>query len=325
MSGSVTRTYAYGSQRISENQLISSTWTPSFYGYDGHGNVRFLTSSAGTVGNTYQFDAFGDPIASTGTTANSYLYSGERFDSNLSLYHLRARYYNMLTGRFETMDPTGTTTCCALGASQSGNIFYPGSLHKYVYTQNNPVNRIDPQGTDDIVDEGFSYGKSAQNLKFIKSINRYKNWPEVQQACLRFASRYAGDDPQLAWLVYSVCLAELRDWATWAGICSATRTPLCMIRSERLSEPYRLCWGTHRVRSRAKCICIRCQKTGGWQRKSWKPIYLDPSWTQIPVGPNVPFQNLLVPKKLLVGARRFELLTPCAQGRCATRLRYAPT
>ena len=27
----------------------------------------------------------------------------------------------------------------------------------------------------------------------------------------------------------------------------------------------------------------------------------------------------------MVGARRFELLTPCAQGRCATRLRYAPT
>jgi hypothetical protein len=28
---------------------------------------------------------------------------------------------------------------------------------------------------------------------------------------------------------------------------------------------------------------------------------------------------------LLVGAARFELATPCAQGRCATRLRYAPT
>ena len=26
----------------------------------------------------------------------------------------------------------------------------------------------------------------------------------------------------------------------------------------------------------------------------------------------------------MVGARRFELPTPCAQGRCATRLRYAP-
>jgi hypothetical protein len=28
---------------------------------------------------------------------------------------------------------------------------------------------------------------------------------------------------------------------------------------------------------------------------------------------------------VLVGAGRFELPTPCAQGRCATRLRYAPT
>ena len=35
VNGAVTRTYAYGLQWISENQLISGTWTPSFYGYDG--------------------------------------------------------------------------------------------------------------------------------------------------------------------------------------------------------------------------------------------------------------------------------------------------
>jgi RHS repeat-associated protein len=145
VNGAVTKTYAYGLQRISENQIAGSTWTPSFYGYDGHGNVRFLTSSAGAVGNTYQFDAFGMPIASAGTTANTYLYSGERFDSNLNLYHLRARYYNMLTGRFETMDP-GKQACCGLRASQVGNIFDPATLHKYVYTANNPVNRTDPSG-----------------------------------------------------------------------------------------------------------------------------------------------------------------------------------
>ena len=28
---------------------------------------------------------------------------------------------------------------------------------------------------------------------------------------------------------------------------------------------------------------------------------------------------------MVVGARGFEPRTPCAQGRCATRLRYAPT
>jgi hypothetical protein len=43
------------------------------------------------------------------------------------------------------------------------------------------------------------------------------------------------------------------------------------------------------------------------------------------LGNNLRFPDVLVQKKLLVGARRFELLTPCAQGRCATRLRYAPT
>jgi hypothetical protein len=37
------------------------------------------------------------------------------------------------------------------------------------------------------------------------------------------------------------------------------------------------------------------------------------------------FQGLLVQRELLVGARGFEPRTPCAQGRCATRLRYAPT
>jgi hypothetical protein len=31
-------------------------------------------ATAGAVGNTYQFDAFGMPIASTGTIANTYLY-----------------------------------------------------------------------------------------------------------------------------------------------------------------------------------------------------------------------------------------------------------
>ena len=89
VNGSVTRTYAYGLQRISENQLVGSTWTPGFYGYDGHGNVRLLTNTSGTVTDTYQYDAFGMPIASTGTTANNYLYSGEQFDSSVGWYQLR--------------------------------------------------------------------------------------------------------------------------------------------------------------------------------------------------------------------------------------------
>jgi RHS repeat-associated protein len=168
VSGAVTRTYTYGLQRISENQLIGGLWKPSFYGYDGHGNVRFLANTAGTLTDTYQFDAFGMMIASTGTTPNTYLYSGERFDSNLNLYHLRARYYNLLTGRFETMDP-GKETCCALRNSQVGNIFDPATLYKYVYTVNNPVNRIDPSGRGIEEDAEFEAWLAKTEVELKKS------------------------------------------------------------------------------------------------------------------------------------------------------------
>ena len=69
----VTRTYTYGLQRISENQVIDNVWTPSFYGYDGFGTVRQLTNTAGAVTDTFEYDALGNAITHTGTTPNSYL------------------------------------------------------------------------------------------------------------------------------------------------------------------------------------------------------------------------------------------------------------
>ena len=145
VNGAVTKTYAYGLQRISENQQIGGTWTPSFYGYDGHGNVRFLTNAAGAITDTYTYDAFGLLTATTGSTPNNYTYSGERFDQNIGLFHLRARDYNPLTGRFETMDPA------------AGDILNPATLHKYVYAGNNPVNASDPTGREAIVEVSFVY------------------------------------------------------------------------------------------------------------------------------------------------------------------------
>lgn len=55
-NGAVSRTYTYGLQRISQNQVIANTWTPSFFGYDGFATVRQLTNSAGTITDAYDFD-----------------------------------------------------------------------------------------------------------------------------------------------------------------------------------------------------------------------------------------------------------------------------
>jgi RHS repeat-associated protein len=139
VGGAVQRSYTYGKQHISQNQLINSTWTPSFYGYDGFSNVRQLTSSTGTITDTYDYDAWGNAVNTAGTTPNAYLYRGEQYDLDLSLYYLRARYFNPLTGRFLSRD------------AEDGQAVEPRTLHKYLYAADDPVNRLDPSGRSNLV------------------------------------------------------------------------------------------------------------------------------------------------------------------------------
>ena len=118
--------------------------TTSYYGYDGNGNVRFLTATNATVSDTYVYDLFGDLIASTGTTPNNYRYTGEQYDPNLGFYYLRDRYSNPNTGRLMSRD------------SFEGSVFDPPSLHRYTYCANNPANCIDPSGKENILVIGIA-------------------------------------------------------------------------------------------------------------------------------------------------------------------------
>ncbi|MDQ3803118.1 MAG: hypothetical protein M3416_04615, partial [Acidobacteriota bacterium] len=134
VGGVVRRQYTYGHSLVSQRQLVGGEWRVSFYGYDGHGSVRYLTDAAGAVTDTYTYDAFGNLLARTGATPNDRLYAGERFDAEVGLYHLRARDMNPASGRFLTMD--------LLAGSTSD----PQTLHKYLYALNDPTNKLDPSG-----------------------------------------------------------------------------------------------------------------------------------------------------------------------------------
>ena len=129
--GSLTAVYTHGLDLVSQRR----SGTVSYFVYDGHGNVRALAGTSGTVTDTYQYDAYGTKLStSTGSTTNNYLYTGEQFDSDLGFYYLRARYYKPDTGRFWTMD------------SYQGSQSDPLSLHKYLFGADNPINNIDPSG-----------------------------------------------------------------------------------------------------------------------------------------------------------------------------------
>ncbi len=88
---------------------------------------------------------FGGLTHQTGTTENSYLFTGEQYDPNAGFYYLRARYMNPDTGRFVTTDP------------YQGRMHEPATLHKYIYANANPVNNFDPSGL-------FSFGSISAGL-----------------------------------------------------------------------------------------------------------------------------------------------------------------
>jgi RHS repeat-associated protein len=62
-------------------------------------------------------------------------YRGEQYDPDLSLYYLRARYYNPATGRFLSADPLADE-----------------GQRRYVYAAADPVDGMDPNGSEDLIE-----------------------------------------------------------------------------------------------------------------------------------------------------------------------------
>ena len=129
-NGTAKCTYTIGADLVSQER----DGKVSVYLYDGHGSVVGLANESGVVTDTYCYDAFGNLLKSTGSTANNYRYCGEQFDDATGLYYLRARYMDTSTGRFISQD------------TYQGNINDPVSLHKYLYVADDPINKIDPTG-----------------------------------------------------------------------------------------------------------------------------------------------------------------------------------
>ena len=128
--GAAQVSYTYGDDLISQDRNGEAY----FYHYDGLGSTRSLTDSQGSLANSYDYEAFGEVLNQTGAIENSYLFAGEQFDSTLNQYYLRARYYDQSQGRFTQQD------------TWMGHNHDPITLHKYLYANADPGNRVDPTG-----------------------------------------------------------------------------------------------------------------------------------------------------------------------------------
>jgi len=162
----------------------------SFYHQD-HLSVGQLTDASGNVVNRYLYSPFGEVIHQAGTgslgapgVANSYLFAGERLNSDSGLYYLRARWMDPRVGRFAGIDP------------HPAFISRPVTLNDYVYAADDPVNNTDPSGqviglmSITLTNFNITYGRSVETKKRFDTFDKLRT--NLCQSMFKISSNVAG-------------------------------------------------------------------------------------------------------------------------------------
>ena len=103
----------------------------AFFAADALGSTRGITGSTGAATDSLVYDAFGETLTRSGSTATPVQFagaSGYQADAATGLMLLGHRYYDASVGRFLSSDP-----------AQAGSNWY-------AYCDNNPLVRVDPTG-----------------------------------------------------------------------------------------------------------------------------------------------------------------------------------
>jgi len=167
--------YTIGASLISQTTTPYTNGSPGtpetlVFGYDGHGSVRVLLDMASAIATVagvqqlFHYDAYGNLLNLTAAqAATSILYSGQMLDGGSGLYYNRARWYDSQTGRFNSLDPF------------FGNLQDPQSLHKYLYTEADSINGVDPAGLLGVFTQEFGYAAEKAIEKIYDSNHPFNN------------------------------------------------------------------------------------------------------------------------------------------------------
>jgi RHS repeat-associated protein len=99
------------------------------------------------------YKPFGDSIE---TPVDPVGYTGHKFDTDLGLSYMQARYYDPVIGRFLSNDPVGYTAKNPVM-----------SFNRYSYVSNNPYKYTDPNG----------------QFQFVQSLVGGRSWRCCWRAC----------------------------------------------------------------------------------------------------------------------------------------------
>ncbi|GIW98483.1 MAG: hypothetical protein KatS3mg111_1816 [Pirellulaceae bacterium] len=133
VNGAATAAFVFPPGDASPIAQQSNGVTTFLYG-DHLGSTFLATDATAAVTDEVRYEAFGTVSQRIGTTSITHMFGGEVRDPTTQLNYLRARVLDTHTGTFLSSDPF------------PGNLNDPGSLHRYLYVNQDPINHRDPSG-----------------------------------------------------------------------------------------------------------------------------------------------------------------------------------
>lgn len=150
------------------------------YTYIGH--TKALTNILGDTTDIYAYDAFGNYFAHRGSNLYNLTFLGKWgiIQEPDNHYHIRARYYDAVNGRFVSKDKA---------ALEGGNT---QGVNRYNYTTNNPFNAIDINGYDIFLIHWNS--NFASNGHSAIAISNYGEDSETPLGTFKYFDLWGGTD-----------------------------------------------------------------------------------------------------------------------------------
>lgn len=131
-AGVVTARYIYGTKLVPDYMVKSGTTYKITS--DHLGSVRLVVNaSTGAVAQRIDYDEYGRVTNDTSPGFQAFGFAGGLYDHQTGLVRFGARDYDAETGRWTSKDPI---------------LFNGGDTNLYGYVLNDPINFIDPMGTD---------------------------------------------------------------------------------------------------------------------------------------------------------------------------------
>jgi RHS repeat-associated protein len=177
-----------------ETDVVDGIGEATDYIYLGNKLIAKRTEKEPSTDSRQHYKPYGETIEPPKDDVG---YAGHKYDKDLGLSYMQARYYDPVIGRFYSNDPVGFKSV--------------HSFNRYSYANNNPYKYVDPDGREvklqwhEVTLGGYNSGKNHSLLTITtnnpKHFNNYKRITQIGKLTNSSGQKYStmGAGPNGSW------------------------------------------------------------------------------------------------------------------------------